>query len=450
MSVDNYNSDRGIGPQEQLLIETLPASKEELAETLGVQPDSVYSYITRVRTNLGKDSIVYDYDVGVYRYSALPEDWDVDYIEPSENVDLDDVLDDEEELDEENNERKLYDISTKEITEDLKDFFVEEDERLLEKLNQTSSTEVEQETSENGIDLLISMGDIHIGEEYEPEFDLPHERPYTTEMASRVPLKLYEKVKPLLERRQEDIDNIHLVLTGDIVDGRAIYPRQRDHQDPKATIRKQLDWATLPIFNLIQYLAQYSTVNVIGVKGNHGEIRLKQASGEDNLDLFVYDRLKLLVRSSDIGDKVNINTNSNKRNRFKFRGGKYTGFITHGKKCKLHAYGTKSSQAKWSNWQDKWDFDIAFRGHYHQYRIESVKNKFPIVMSPSPAPGALFADEIGLPDMDDRYKLGTVTVFNDEQGFVYNRLLSADKLDELNVDEVDYKINKLIEPDSLD
>lgn len=398
------------------------ATSSEIEKEFDVSSSTVRTYVHDIRSEYNVDTI--KNEDGTYRVT------DASIIS----------TDDEDER-----ERELSKVSTRTITEGLKKFFKVEEKRLLNELNKKASKDVNHNISDDGKDIILSLGDIHAGESYEPNFiEEDGEREYNKEMSSRVPLKFYEKVKPKLES-EDNIDSIKLCLLGDLVDGRAIYPAQQDHQDTQATMRKQIDWITLPLWNLIQYLETHAdTVQVNCVKGNHGEIRLKGSSGEANLDLFVYDRLKLLLRGSDIDSSVEINTNNSKKNIFDLRNGKYRGFITHGAKAKLHAYGTSSSQSSWSNWQDKWDFDIAFRGHYHQYRLESVKNKYPVIMSPSPAPGGLFADDIGLPDFDNQYKLGTMTVFDDD-GYQYNRLVKTNELDTLDSEIVDYKVDNILD-----
>jgi len=395
-------------------------SLDEIKNEFDISESTVRSYIHDVRSKFSVDTII-NKD-GYYRLT------DVSIVSKDSKEDRD---------------RKLSQVSTRKITEDLKEFFKEEEKKILEELQNRPSRPVETKETENGKDVLITLSDLHMGEKYDPEFDeYDHERDYSKQKAGRVPLKLFEKVKPELNKI-DNIDNIHLCLLGDIVDGRAIYPKQQWEQNKKASIRNQINWMTMPVWNLIKYLEPYcKTLNVVGVKGNHGQIKLKTSDADANLDLFLYDRLKFMLRGSDIDSSVNINLVDGFRNFFDVRNS--TVMLIHGQNTKTHLDDTSSSKGNWRGWLNKWDYDIAYRGHYHQYRVQPILNGIPVVMSPSPAPGGMFADKIGDPDISEEYKLGTMSIFDDD-GHIYNRCFADDNLEYLDVAEVDYTIDEILD-----
>lgn len=84
-----------IDEQEQQLLKCLPASKKQIAEELDVDQGTVSTYVFRIREKIGQNAISFDYSDSVYRrgWSELPEEWDIEYIEPSGNVEVDELFD---------------------------------------------------------------------------------------------------------------------------------------------------------------------------------------------------------------------------------------------------------------------------------------------------------------------------------------------------------------------
>lgn len=398
------------------------ATSSEIENEFDVSGSTVRTYVHDIRSEYNVDTI--KNEDGIYRVT------DASVVSADEN--------------EEERDLDVTQISSRKVTKDLMDWFRVSEKKILEELKNTPKKPIEKETTEDGVDVLLSLSDIHIGEKYDPEFpEEDGERTYSKNEACRVPLKFYEQIKPKLQKL--DIDTIHLCLVGDLVDGRAIYDNQIDHQVDGATMLEQLEWAVCPLWNLIKCLNLHGKLEIHSVKGNHGDIKLSGTGEDANLDLFLMSMLKKWLRGSDIERDVRINVNTSHMNKFDFRGGKYTGYINHGDDCLKHVNATTSSGDQWSKWTSKWGIDVAFRGHYHMYRVESIHSTARVIMSPSPAPGGIFADQIGSPDQDNQYKLGTLTVADDEQPYRYNELIRVPHLDYLDLEELDYVVEEVLE-----
>ena len=249
-----------------------------------------------------------------------------------------------------------------------------------------------QNPSPDAEDVVIFRTDSHFGDFERDE----HGRViFNSEIARAREEHITDEVMSLVDRQEKAgsvFDTAHLLLGGDIVTGEGIYDGQPWETD--LPIDKQIDMAVEVFFAQIERLAaRFPTVQVVCVPGNHGELRVSDASGGANADLFVYGFLDMLVRQSDMDNVTLIRNESTSFCNFELRGGLWRGHLRHGQDSLSHV-GTTSALNRWGAWQRNHQFDIGYRGHYHEVKLERL-DAIPIVEGGSISPPSEFAENLG-------------------------------------------------------
>jgi predicted phosphodiesterase len=205
--------------------------------------------------------------------------------------------------------------------------------------------------------LCIVFSDTHFGK---------HTKVFDLETAKERMLSVPDILK---SRELPEIDEIHLLLVGDMVEGEDIYPTQNSHIECPAISQVEACvetvWATIvklkTLFNV--------PVHVNTVPGNHGRVS-HSANEKTNWDNVVYYALKLLaVMANDPLIKVNCNFEAFKSFKVKDKVGK---LYHHGVK---HT-GTPATKLKIAGWNDKEHFDFLVHGHWHEWHIGNWLGKF--------------------------------------------------------------------------
>jgi len=251
----------------------------------------------------------------------------------------------------------------------------------------------EPEMTEGGRDLIIHETDVHFGDEVTNDRG---EIIYSSEIAEQRVRSRFEKIMGKIEEKREngaDIDAVHLLLGGDLLTNEAIYDTQPFHIDE--TVDKQMNRAINTYIDVLETLSNnFSHVQVVCTGGNHGEFRVKGSSKKANGDDFVYDTLEIFTDKLGMENIQFVKSDRTDHLTFEFRGGKYTGYLTHGDNRSVHI-GTSSPESDWLSFKDHYDFDAAFRGHFHDWKVERV-NGAPVIMTPSQKPGDDFEDSLGI------------------------------------------------------
>lgn len=249
------------------------------------------------------------------------------------------------------------------------------------------------ETTQGGRDLIIHETDVHFGDEVTNDRGAVV---YNSEIAENRVRNRFEKIMGKVEEKRQngaDIDTVHLLLGGDLLTNEAIYDTQPFHIDE--TVDKQMKRAVNVYMDVLETLSNnFDKVQVVCTGGNHGEFRVKGSSKKANGDDFVYDMLEIYSSKLGMDNLQFVKSDRTDHLTFDFRGGKYTGYLTHGDNRSYHI-GTSSPESDWLSFKDHYDFDAAFRGHYHDWRIERV-NGAPVCMTPSQKPGDDFEDSLGV------------------------------------------------------
>lgn len=175
-----------------------------------------------------------------------------------------------------------------------------------------------------------------------------------------------------------EIDEVHVLLLGDIVDGHGIYVGQELNQDVHSFVDQVAD-ATSCIWNLITQLAstpQSWPIYVRGVRGNHGR-QHKYAMLENNFDYLVLQNLKMLAHYEGEG-KIDVDYGSEAYYNHVIKG--WNVLMRHEAPEQPE---TPARKAKFAGWKDIHDFDIMTYGHKHHPANTAYMDN-PLFMNGSP------------------------------------------------------------------
>jgi hypothetical protein len=214
---------------------------------------------------------------------------------------------------------------------------------------------------------------------------------YDTERAKQATREAFiwysEKI---IERNWKNLDEIVLLLGGDLLEGEGIYEHQAHKIDD--TLETQIEAARNTYFKMIQNMKTSFKVpvKVVCVSGNHGDLKIPGSSSGANADDIIYSMLEDMVDLSGLKNVKFVRSDRSDYTTFNYRGWK--GYLTHGENRKEHI-GTASGKRDWLAIKDKYGFDAAWRGHYHMQKRETV-NGVPVFMTNSRKPGDDYTDTI--------------------------------------------------------
>lgn len=275
--------------------------------------------------------------------------------------------------------------------------------RLTEMLDRSKPPVADggHDVRESHEDVVIHRTDTHIGDVVTNEFG---ETVYNTEIAVEREQYVTSKVMDLVKRQEKagvTFDTAHLLLGGDHVTGENIYANQQAHIEE--TLDSQIQIAADTFLEQIQRLAErFPSVQVVCQVGNHGRLDASYSNGA-NADRIVYMMLDQAVRRSDGLDNVTLIRNSSTNfTNFFVRGDRksyqrddkgYKFHLRHGQDS-LNHIGTSSGKNRWRGWQIKHGFDQAYRGHYHDFKVESITGNRSVFMTGSPKPPGGFEESL--------------------------------------------------------
>lgn len=203
---------------------------------------------------------------------------------------------------------------------------------------------------------------------------------YNSEIARfRIGELLPKRIIKLLTHNLQptEIDEIHVLMLGDIVDGHGIYPGQELKQDVHNFIDQAAD-ATACIWKLIKSLRECGhdwPVYVRGVRGNHGR-QHKYAIVENNFDYLVLQNLKLISMYEDPGVDVDFGPEEYYNHEIK-------GWNVHMRHEAPEQPETPARKAKFAGWKDIHEYDMMVYGHKHHPANTSYQDS-PLFMNASP------------------------------------------------------------------
>ncbi len=196
---------------------------------------------------------------------------------------------------------------------------------------------------------------------------------YNSAVAAERVMRYAEKIVRLAEIQRQDhpVDDITVCMLGDMIEGVDIFPGQQWLID--STLYDQLFNTTPALLCdfLRVLLANFGTVTVLAVDGNHGRIGRKGQFGPmDNADRMLYRIVGMMMRDEP-RLTIKMTDPVGERNWYMIgRWGQYTSLLIHGDQIRGHSgfpwYGLGKKVNGWGSGGLPDTFGDVFMGHYHQ------------------------------------------------------------------------------------
>ena len=243
-------------------------------------------------------------------------------------------------------------------------------------------------------DMVCHRSDDHIGASYHDEFG---NNTFSAEVGIDRVRTVTEKVFRLKRRQEQagvDFDTFHLLLGGDHVHGIGIHDDQPWETD--LSLPEQLDVASDLYMEFIdRAVREFDSVQVVCQVGNHGELRGDGMGPDDNVDTAFFMSLDRRVRDRDYDNIQFVRSEAGNFTNFRMREDReadeekaeklgvprhdlpeelrsgHRGHLRHGQDSLEHI-GTSAGKKRWLVWKDQHEFDIAYRGHYHTFQMDSI------------------------------------------------------------------------------
>ncbi len=363
-----------LSERQRELIHHLPASGPELAERLGVTTSTIHDHVAEIRSR--GVNLPFDQSNGVYAAPDSPKT------------------------------RRVSSKNTGQKTKEANDYVTQVEKTVLRRLRGKDKLIAPQEPDPGNEDMVLHVTDLHIGDVVEDQLGNVI---YNTEISIDVMDHITQKALDLryLMGNIADFDTIHVIYGGDMLTNENIYDGQAF--DIEKMLADQMGDAVNVMTRQIKSFADhFETVNVVCQPGNHGKTRASGVSKQANMDLVCYRWVDDRLRESDY-ENINFTTAEATWFRtFGLRGGAWKGFVTHGQDSLQHI-GTSSGRNRWRGWLNEQDFDVAYRGHYHESKREPIQAGPMVYESPSPKPADEWTSRIGHGSVDPPHKrLATV------------------------------------------
>ena len=348
-------SESEITEKQQAVLDKLPASRRDVAESLDITVRSCR-----------------------YRMDAL-EEKGYDFW-----MDSDDVWHegDRESVEREDDEPwRVNTYNRAQTTKDVHNELTEMEQEIKEALSNVTPNVSDFERSPSSSTLIMPHSDSHVGAIVEERHGVDY---YSAEEA-RDAIEQYfdECIRSAQERG--DVEDVVLILNGDHLDGEGVHAAQRHEQEDN--LRDQLRKAAETYIEQILRLSEeFENVSVYCVPGNHGDISKRSTS---NADMMLFDYVDTSLSYSDAENINLVKAGPGGFVNFTVRGWNY--FSRHGEDYLEHV-GTSSGIRRALQWHTQYQFDAALRSHYHSVKYEPIADEVPIVMTGSPAPPSTFAE----------------------------------------------------------
>lgn len=365
--------------REETIIDELPATTNQLSDQLDVTSSTVRDYVSNIRQK--------GYSIGTRDSSNGSEYY---------------LREEEAEHPSSKNVRRSEQTrhkhgKTKTLNQNLRGM----ESRLVDILDNTEPASTDHPVTPSHEDVVIHRTDAHFGDRLTDEFG---NVVFDSEIAAERERTVTRETMQLVERQRQAgmvFDTAHLLLGGDHVTGEQIYQNQQ--AEIVETLDEQIDLAVEVYIEQIELLAdEFDAVQVVCQTGNHGDLGASYSNGA-NADRMVYMMLDAMVRRDPNLDNVTfIQNDSTEFTNFYVRGDKesyvedndgWRFHLRHGDSSMEHI-GTSAGKRRWYNWLLRHEFDQGYRGHYHQFEIDTVHGDTKVIMTGSPKPPDEFEERI--------------------------------------------------------
>jgi hypothetical protein len=174
-----------------------------------------------------------------------------------------------------------------------------------------------------------------------------------------------------IQRMDHEVNNLHIWLLGDIVEGEEIFPGQ-SHLIDSGLYRQVAVNGPRILGNFVKTaLENFDHVHITGVIGNHGAVggrARKQHDPETNMDRMLYKIIELMVGEED-RVSFNVPDGPGERNWYAVDTiGNYSSLLIHGDQMPAPTtyHGYYKKVMGWKDGAIPEHFDDVFMGHYHQ------------------------------------------------------------------------------------
>ncbi|MFB6236924.1 MAG: winged helix-turn-helix domain-containing protein [Halopenitus sp.] len=325
------------------------------------------------------------------------------------------------------NKKKVRRITTKAtqtITREANEFATNQEATIIRRLDGKRALKADLTREPENQDVVVFLTDVHIGDVVEKTINGNTVEVFNSSIAVECIEHFTQEVINYIHQivPEGKVDTVHLLWGGDIITNENIYDGQAWH------VKEQLaDQLSIAVDTLTQqaktFAEEFDTLQVVAQPGNHGKTRASGVSKQANMDLLLYRWIQ--DRLIECGyENINfIESDAEWHINFDMRGGKMRGHLRHGHQSLKHVDSTGASSRDWRGWWAENRFDVAYRGHYHEYRREPIMNAYPVVEGPSMKPGSDFSSKIGQPDVSNYKKLGVVHGVSDKRPITWNKVI---------------------------
>jgi hypothetical protein len=211
-----------------------------------------------------------------------------------------------------------------------------------------------------GTSMVIVLSDLHFGK---------HTKWFNMEEANRRLLTIPDELKDKTDKLN-DLDEVVVILAGDLVEGEDIYPTQNNHIECSAI--EQVKGCAESTWKMILKLRGYfpdAVLRIETVPGNHGRVS-KTANEKTNWDNVVYMIISMIAKKHN-DDKIIMNCNFDTFRTFMVKD--KVGLANH---HGVKHTGTSNMREKVAGWITGKQFDFMVHGHWHEWHVGNWLGRF--------------------------------------------------------------------------
>jgi len=174
-----------------------------------------------------------------------------------------------------------------------------------------------------------------------------------------------------IQRAHHPVEDLHVWLLGDIVEGEEIFPGQSHLIDSGLYRQVGVNGPEILTNFINTCLEHFDRIHITGVIGNHGSVggrARKQHDPETNMDRLLYKILDLIY-AKEKRVSFNIPDGRGERNFYAIDSiGDYSSLLIHGDQMPAPGqfYGYYKKVMGWKDEAIPENFDDVYMGHYHQ------------------------------------------------------------------------------------
>lgn len=237
---------------------------------------------------------------------------------------------------------------------------------------------------------VFEISDTHFGKEIK---DQNGKVVYNTKIASQRLYNVFVNGLKLIRRvsHTSPIEELVIVLNGDIIDGDSIYPTQQAHIE--CSPPEQMAGFVKAFISVLKLVSPaFKQIQIYCVKGNHGRSS-RYAPEESNYDLALYMQLEFLLDELRQSTLQNVHFTYSKSDFLNFQVRNWNLHARHIGPKHASSYG---EIGKLSGWQSEYNIDIMLTGHWHNFANFDVNNNMTVFQNSSLVGPDDFSERLGL------------------------------------------------------